>query len=72
MFKQPKKPEVLGQLGGLLLGLAVVLASDQVREYGYALAALILAIVCMRPMFLQIYHEKDDETETENNNPQNL
>ena len=54
MSKKPTAATSLAVLAGILLAVAIILATDQVQAYGYALAALVAAAWCATPSIQQL------------------
>lgn len=51
-------PHLLALLGGTLLGLAIVLATDQIQAYGWAALSAYIGVQCTLPLVRHIAKEE--------------
>ena len=60
MFKVNFSPTLLTVLGGCLFGLAIVLAADPVRAYGWAVLAAYIGLQLAAPLARRLMAEGAD------------
>lgn len=61
MFKVNFSPSLLAALGGCLFGLAIVLAADPVRAYGWAALAAYIGLQLAAPLARRLYNNPQEE-----------
>ena len=61
MFKVNFSPTLLAVLGGCLFGLAIVLAADPVRAYGWAALAAYIGLQLAAPLARSLYNNPQEE-----------